>query len=318
MDSKSGIQKIIYRIREEWKMNSERLRKAESKAAAAFMAGIIFFSIPGLSVSAKKKQGIVKEGAYKYYYNEKGKKATKFVKVDKDTYYFTPQDIVISAYGNAKKVNPKASMVKGWYKISGKYYYFDRDSGKMAVNTTVDGIKVNKKGIAKTSKYNIEKMDTMIRARELMQTLTEPKDSKAKKTEKCFNYVLKDVGLMPWRFLNEERSKKDWDLVFANDIIDPKSHDIFPYGDCTSFACGFAYLAHECGNKKVLIIDNGSQDKLHAWVEIDGLIYDCMYAKENSLGGMQYNYKAKYTSASPLPHVAANVLDISTGKVSKR
>ena len=300
-------------------MNRQKLRKAEGRVAASVMAGIIFFAmIPGMPVSAKKKKGIVKEGAFKYYYNEKGKKATKFVKVDKDTYYFTPDAISISTLGNPKTVNPKASMVKGWYKISGKYYFFDRSTGKMAVNTTVDGIKVNKQGVAKASKYNVEKMDTMIRAREIMQVLTEPKDSVAKKTEKCFNYVLKDVGLMPWRFLNQERSKKDWDLVFANDILDPNAHDIFPYGDCTSFACGFAYLAKECGNKKVLIIDNGDTEKLHAWVEIDGLIYDCMYAKENSLGGMQYNFKAKYTSASPMPHVAANVKDITSGKIFKR
>lgn len=297
----------------------KKITEAGEKAAVSALTGIMFImAFPGFTASAKKKQGIVKEGAFKYYYNEKGKKASKFVKVDKATYYFTPDAISISTLGNPKTVNPKASMVKGWYKISGKYYYFDRETGKMAVNTTVDGIKVNKKGIAKTSKYNIEKMDTMIRAREIMQALTDPKDSKSKKTEKCFEYVIKDVGLMPWRFLNEERSKKDWDLVFANDILDPKAHDIFPYGDCTSFACGFAYLAKECGNKKVLIIDNGSQDKLHAWVEIDGLIYDCMFAKENSLGGYKYNYKAKYTSESPMPHVAANVKDISSGKISKR
>ena len=58
-------------------------------------------------------------------------------------------------------------------------------------------------------------------------------------------------------------------MTYAKDIY--KSGD----GCCVSEACAFAFLAHECGYKKVYICD----DTEHAWTEINGRVYDTLFAE---------------------------------------
>lgn len=74
----------------------------------------------------------------------------------------------------------------------------------------------------------------------------------------------------------------NWDIVFANDIF--KNHD----GCCASEACAFAYLAKVCGYENVLICS----DTGHAWVDIDGKLYDPLFAEARSF---KDNYNAKYS-----------------------
>lgn len=56
----------------------------------------------------------------------------------------------------------------------------------------------------------------------------------------------------------------DWPVVYANDMF------LDGRGNFFSYAAAFAYLAKACGIEPVYCIN----DTGHAWVEIDGLIYD--------------------------------------------
>lgn len=173
----------------------------------------------------------------------------------------------------------------GWQKIKGKYYYFDRKSGKRAEGKTVDGIKIKKDGTAVGSAYNKRKIETMITARKLVDKITSSTDRRAVKRRKCFRWIFQFPYTLP-RDFGKARKKKGWEVVFANDIFEQGA------GDCVSGAAALAFLLHECGYPDVYIY----HDSEHAWVEIEGKVFDPLFAEGR--GYSQYynvTYKAYYT-----------------------
>lgn len=76
------------------------------------------------SVTWKKKGG-------KHYCYRNGRKLTGFQQIDSAWYYF----------------NSKGVMCTGWQHIRNHYCYFSKKTGKMRVNTTIQGRKINSKGI---------------------------------------------------------------------------------------------------------------------------------------------------------------------------
>ena len=173
---------------------------------------------------------------------------------------------------------------RGWKKLGGKYYYFDRNTGAQMKNCTVDGIRLNSDGSAVSSAYNNEKIRTMIKARSIMESITNKSDSKETKLRKCFDWVMKHP-YKRYRTLKVARQKAGWEMLFANDHFERGQ------GCCVADACAFAFLAHECGYGTVYICDGGS----HAWVEINGYLYDPMMAEE---AGYDKYYHSNYKKAN--------------------
>ena len=207
---------------------------------------------------------IITEKGKKYYEYANGKRAkNEFVEVEGKTYYF----------------GKKGTMEKGWLKKAGKYYYFDRESGVQKKNCTVDGIKIKKNGEAKKTTYSKSKIETMIKAKSIVNKVTKSTDTKKQKLKKVFDWVLKHP-YKRYRILAKAQKKKGWEMKYANDIYKKGK------GCCVSEASAFAFLAHECGYKKVYICD----DTGHAWVEINGRVYDTLFAEVKS-------YKNYYNSS---------------------
>ena len=172
------------------------------------------------------------------------------------------------------------SNYRGWKKIGGKYYYFDRNTGAQLRSCTVDGIRLNSDGSAVSSTYNNEKIRTMIKARSIMESITNTSDSKETKLRKCFNWVMKHP-YKRYRTLKVARQNAGWEMLFANDHFERGN------GCCVSDACAFAFLAHECGYSTVYICD----DTGHAWTEINGRVYDPLFAEAKNFNN---NYNAPY------------------------
>ncbi len=191
-------------------------------------------------------------------------------------------------------INGKATYSgdKGWIKIGSYYYYFDRSNGKMATNTTVDGIKLDSSGRAQASSDDVYKIKTMIRARDLLSSITSSGDSKETMLRKCFDWSV-DMSYHRIRYASQTRKENPdtWTCIFANDAFDNGS------GTCYTQACAFAYLAKECGYEVAVCDDTG-----HAWVEIDGLVYDPDSARSNfskyygttpAVAGRNYIYRTE-------------------------
>lgn len=186
-------------------------------------------------------------------------------------------------------VNSKGVVSTGWQKIKGHYYFFGRTTGKLKRGTKADNIRILKTGIAKETKQNISRINVYIEAQKIVDRVSKPSDSKAKKLYKCYKWM----EVFPYKQFRTMRTAKsshpnDWDVVFANDIF--KEHK----GCCASEACAFAYMAKVCGYQNVTICS----DTEHAWVDIDGRLYDPLFAEARSF---QKNYNAAYTDYRKRP-----------------
>ncbi|MDO5155798.1 MAG: hypothetical protein Q4D51_07515 [Eubacteriales bacterium] len=227
-----------------------------------------------MKASKKKKPEyrIKKKNGRKICYNRKGKRVRKqFVTIHEKTFYFGANSV----------------MQKGWIKVKGEYYYLDRSSGQLQKNCKVDGIKLRKSGKAVKTEYNVKKITTMMTAREIMTKNTKFTDTKQQKLMKMFMWVMKHP-YKRYRTIRSARVNKGWEMVFANDVY--KSGQ----GCCVSEACAFAFLAHECGYKDVYVCD----DTGHAWTEINGKVYDTLFAEAKNGGSYEHPDFKHYYGAS--------------------
>ncbi len=194
--------------------------------------------------------------------------------------------------GNIYYTDKKGVVALGWKRIKGHYYFFDRKSGKMVYDKKVDNIRITKDGTAKENKQNEGRIKVYLEAQKVVQAVSKPSDSKSKKLYKSYLWMKK----FPYRqYRSMQAAKKkypnDWDVVFANDIF--KKHK----GCCASESCAFAYIAKVCGYEKVTICsDMGGL--IHVWVDIDGRLYDPLFAESR---GFKKNYNAKYTDYRKKP-----------------
>ncbi len=124
---------------------------------------------------------------------------------------------------------------------------------------------------------------TFQKARAVVQAVSNPTDDKADKLYKCYLWI-KRCPYVQYRttVAAVNADPADWDSTFANDIFDKGS------GCCASLACAFAYMAKACGYEKVTICS----DTEHAWVDIDGRLYDPLFARDRNFSS---NYNAAYT-----------------------
>ncbi len=176
----------------------------------------------------------------------------------------------------------KGKKVTGWKKVGNDYYYFDRSTGAMKMSGTVDGIKLASTGKAKASSNDITKIKTMIKAREIYLSITNTSDSKSTKLQKCFNWVLKHP-YKRYRTLAVGKQSATWMCTFANDEF------VNGRGCCVSEACAFTFLANECGYTAYVCDDTS-----HAWTEINGRVYDTLFAEAKSYS--KY-YGSSYSTA---------------------
>jgi hypothetical protein len=212
----------------------------------------------------KKTGKFITKNGKKYYQNENGKLIKgKFYKIKGKTYYFAKNGV----------------MQKGWIKKGKDYYYLDRNTGVMKSGCKVDGIKIKKNGKAKKTAYNTKKIETMITAKKIVNKVTKTTDTKSQKLKKVFNWVLKHP-YKRYRILAQAKQKEGWEMEYANDEFKKGK------GCCVSEASALAFLAHECGYKDVYICD----DTGHAWVEINGRVYDTLFAEAK-------NYNKYYNSS---------------------
>ncbi len=124
---------------------------------------------------------------------------------------------------------------------------------------------------------------TFQKAQNVVQAITAPTDSPADKLYKCYLWMEK-FPYVQYRTMAEglNMDPENWDVIFANDIFDTNA------GCCVSGSCAFAYMAKACGFEKVTICS----DTEHAWVDIDGRLYDPLFAKDRNFSA---NYNAAYT-----------------------
>ena len=218
----------------------------------------------GLSVERRiVLKGWAKSNGETCYYYQTGKKYTSGVyQIGAHHYMF----------------DKKGVMLMGWQKVKGGYSLFDRTNGRRIENKTVDKIKIGVSGVVNPSGKHLDRIKTMIKARNRMLKITSPADTMAEKRYKCFMWVMNGT-YHRYHYFSQLRNTSGWEVTYANDEFDHHQ------GDCISDSAAIAFLFREIGYTGVYIC----HDTGHAWVMMGGRIYDSVFAEAKNFNK---NYNA--------------------------
>lgn len=114
-------------------------------------------------------------------------------------------------------------------------------------------------------------------AEKIVAQVTNNGMSQAQKLKACFDWVISKPYVTRRTFSNFE----GWPAVFAND------HFVLGGGNCHSDAAAFAYLAKVLGYTNVYVCTDadGRNGAGHSWTEINGLVYDPLFAEAKNYYG---------------------------------
>ena len=210
------------------------------------------------------------------YFDANGVRATGLKKIGKYTYYF----------------NGKGIMQTGTVKVKNNTYYL-KDNGQMEARKT--GSKYYNASGKAMSKVQANDFETLQRAKGIVKKITTSKMTKSEKLKKCFDWVISKPYVTRRTFSNTA----GWPAVYAND------HFVMGGGNCFSDAAAFAYLAKALGYTKIYVCvdSDGRGGSGHSWAEINGLVYDPLFAEAKSYSK---NYGVKYGVyiLHPILHIA--------------
>ncbi len=213
-----------------------------------------FYKTSTSSKYGRAATGLVKIGSYRYYFSSSGVMQTGKKKISGSLYYF--------------KSNGRART--GWFTVSGKLYYA-ASNGKLKTNTTYESVTFTKNGYAKSNTASKLKIKCM----KVVSSITNSSMTKAQKLKACWNYMT-STSRWSYRVIYVSSYPSGWQLTFAYNMLTSGS------GNCYSFACAFAALAHEVGYTPYVVVGrvkgtrDGAADGLtrHCWVRINGCYYD--------------------------------------------
>ncbi len=251
------------------------------------------------------KKGVMKKGWKvfkngKSYFNSHGVRVTGLKKIGKNYFYFKKNGIAHRGWKTFKAgksyFGGKAIRVTGLRKIKGKYYYFNKKgimkTGTVKAKSTT--YYLNEDGILQARKTDgtyyhadgkamdgvqAQDFETLLTAKSIAARITTPQMTKEQKLKACFDWVISKPYITYRVFGNFP----GWPAVYAND------HFLRAGGNCHADAAAFAYLAKAvgCQNVYVCVDSDGSGGNGHGWAEIDGLVYDPLFAEAK-------NYAANY------------------------
>ena len=215
------------------------------------------------------------DNGWKVYY-DLGKKATGMTDIGSDTYFF----------------DSNGRMQTGWQEIDGNYFCFDRLSGKLVKDTTINKIEVDKTGKAVSlTDYGKQRIATMMHAHQIMLEQTKPTDTMEEKRLKLFIWEYSTHPYKQWRLIkNYYLWTDEWDVMFANDIF------VRGRGCCVADACAAAFLFVEIGYTEVWV----ANDDIHGWVVMNGRVFDPLFAEARNFNtyynatGSDYLVKPRY------------------------
>lgn len=201
-----------------------------------------------------------------------------------------------------KRYYRKSKYIKGLKKLGSYRYFFSMKNGVMATkDTTYKGYKyfIDDKGhvIAwrkgeayynqdgkRMNNDETEVFRAELNARKVIQQVTNDKMTMDEKRWACFQWTMYNKRYANIRKFTDGGDV--WHALNANDYFERSS------GNCLSSASSFAYLAKELGYKNVYVCADGPKsEQAHVWAEIDGIVYDPLFANSR---GLDLYYKASY------------------------
>ena len=232
-------------------MSGKKKRKASLRCLFLLsLVGVLLLGA-GIVRAAAHKPGFGKEKGSYYYWNENGKRLKGLQKIGENTFWF----------------DKKGVQRTGWRKIGGSYYFFRIENGAegyIITNAVINDVKLGKDGRAKLTGHTRRKLKMMTRCAQIADKLVKADQSKRTKLKAVFRYVMNLTRSNTGNF----RTGSEWDLYYAEYILDRKR------GDCFCQGALMAYMANAVGYSHAKAVSSGG----HGWAKIDGEYYDPNWA----------------------------------------
>lgn len=265
---------------------------AMKKGWKTFKTGKSYFGSNGVRMTGLRKigktryyfdkKGIMQKKCWKtfksgkFYFKANGAGAVGLTKIGKDYYYF----------------NGKGVMKKGTTKVRTTIYYLDEKGVLQARKEKSQYYNANG---TKMDSLQVQDFETLQRARAIVGQITTPQMTQAQRLKTCFDWVIRKPYVTRRPFSNFS----GWPAVYAND------HFVLNGGNCQADAAAFAYMAKALGYKNIYVCadSDGTYGLAHSWAEVDGLVYDPLFAEAKSYSG---NYGVVYGvyTLRPVLHIA--------------
>lgn len=237
---------------------------------AVFISLPVFTETTQAATKAKTSSAPVQNGWYKFgngdvKYFRNGRYLTGAQRIGNYRYIFSPSGVRVQRNIHYKGILyyiDDYGRIVGWKKGSFCYYSNGR----------------------RMSQYKSQEYSAYQNARTVIQSVTTKRMTKGQKLETCFRWVMR-VHYGGWRRFDQ--GGPAWYAVQANDMFERRR------GDCIGYAAVFAYIAKALGYQNVYICANAprSNNHAHAWTEINGRVYDPLYAGTD---GYSQNYNVRY------------------------
>ena len=156
----------------------------------------------------------------------------------------------------------------GWLTLKGKKYWLD-DNGVMATGLrTIDGKRYVFSPSGAYVPVSAAHAAVFERAVKELERCTNASMTKEQKLRAAFNHIRDDFREYNPRIPHMKRV--GWETIYADDVFIGRG------GNCLSYAAAFAFMAKAIGYENVYACNRG-----HAWVEIDGRVYDPEWDKNH-------------------------------------
>lgn len=231
-----------------------------------------------------KADGSVRKGWQKFsygtsYFGADGAIRKGVQTIGKKTYVFSDRGILLK--GTQKRGNTT-------------YYLTDR--GSVNVKKVSSGGKTTYYDAAgkKMSSLKVQEFETLLRAKAIVAKITNGSMSQEQKLKACFDWVIAKPYVTRRKFSNDA----GWPALYADD------HFILGGGNCEADASAFAYMAKALGYTKVYVCtDSEGRGLPHSWAEINGLVYDPLFAEAKNYN-RYYGATYKTYELYPVLHIA--------------
>lgn len=208
-----------------------------------------------------KADGSVRKGWQKFsygisYFGKDGAIRKGLTVINGRTYLFSQKGILLTGTQTVGKTT---------------YYLSDRGRLEMKKVSTGNGTLYYDGNGKKLSDVKVQDIETLERAKKIAAEITNSGMSQSQKLKVCFDWVIKKPYVMRRKFVNEP----GWPALYAND------HFLLGGGNCESDAAAFAYLAKVIGYTDIHVCtdSDGTYGLAHSWAEINGLVYDPLFAE---------------------------------------